>query len=300
MSEVSLPSPGVVQYCRNITRRRARNFYYGLKLLPEPRRTALYAVYAWMRKADDLVDNDSLSDEQKRAQLAAFRAATDSALAGKVHNGDPLWEGLWFVSRQYQIKPEHLHAMLDGQLDDVREREFATFESLRQYCYKVASTVGLLCIEIWGYRDPAAPELAIERGIAFQLTNILRDLREDCENGRVYLPQDELAEHGLTPRDLCNWAFPERCRAFLDAQIERAESFYRSSGELDGMIEPQCRPTLWAMTRIYRGLLEKMKANPAQIFGPQRVRLSALHKAKIAVQARWLLKDSGPVEARTT
>jgi phytoene synthase len=191
MSEAIVPPPHVVQYCRAITRRRARNFYYGLKLLPEPRRTALYAMYAWMRMADDLVDNGALSTDEKHEKLIEFREATDLALVGSPPNGNPLWEGVAFVAKRFDLKPENLHAMLDGQLDDVRDRKFDTFESLQQYCYQVASTVGLVCIEIWGYTDPAARNLAIDRGIAFQLTNILRDLREDCDNGRVYLPQDE-------------------------------------------------------------------------------------------------------------
>lgn len=297
MSEAIVPPPHVVQYCRAITRRRARNFYYGLKLLPEPRRTALYAMYAWMRMADDLVDNDALSDQEKRSQLTAFRANTERAIAGSPPNGNPLWEGVAFVARCFDLEAEHLRAMLDGQLEDVRDRTFESFESLQQYCYKVASTVGLVCIEIWGYSDPRAREMAVNRGIAFQLTNILRDLREDCDNGRIYLPQDEFLEHGITPEDLRRWSKPEPCKAFLMMQIERAESYYEASVDLDGMVTPECRPTLWAMTTIYRSLLDKIKTDPVQVVGSRRVRLSALQKARIAVQAKWLLPSHKPVGA---
>ena len=288
MIDRSGPSSKVVQHCRAITRRRARNFYYGLKLLPEPRRTALYAMYAWMRKADDLVDNKTLSAEQKQAQLAAFREMTDRAIAGDVPDDDPMWAGIAFVAERFQLHPENMHAMLDGQLEDVAEPTFETFQALQQYCYKVASTVGLVCIEIWGYRDPAARELAIERGIAFQLTNILRDLREDIDNDRLYLPQEDFAACDLTPAKLRQWAEPQQCRDFLLMQVSRAESFYERSADLDSLITPECRPTLWAMTTIYRSLLEKIKADPALVVAPQRIRLSALRKASIAVQARWL------------
>lgn len=287
----------VARHCRSITRQRARNFYYGLKLLPEPRRTALYVMYTWMRKADDLVDNDDMSSQQKGETLSQFRTKTDAAIAGNPPSDDPMWQGLAFVASRFNLNAELLHAMLDGQLNDIHDQIFDTFEALEQYCYQVASTVGLVCIEIWGYSQPQARELAISRGIAFQLTNILRDLREDFDNGRIYLPQSDFTDHNIMPRDLREWSQPERCGAFMAMQIHRAESFYERSIALDTMITPDCRPTLWAMTRIYRSLLEKIKTDPAQVIAPQRVRLSALQKAKIAVQAKWLLPSPEPAGA---
>lgn len=297
MNQASLPPAHVLEYCRDITRRRARNFYYGLKLLPEPRRSALYAMYAWMRKADDLVDNDDLKPDEKRQQIADFRRDTEAAMRGDQPNDDPVWPAITFVTQRFALEPAHLHAMLDGQLEDVSDRSFTTFDELREYCYKVASTVGLVCIEIWGYDDPAARELAIDRGIAFQLTNILRDFREDIDNERLYLPRNEFDQHGLDVQTLKQWSKPAQCEAFVRMHIERAESFYERSTPLDRMISAECRPTLWAMTTIYRSLLDKLKADPSQLAAKKRLRLSAMQKAVIAVQAKWL---GAPAKAAMT
>jgi phytoene synthase len=183
--------------------------------------------------------------------------------------------------------------MLDGQREDVQQRRYHSFEQLRHYCYRVASTVGLLCIEIWGYDDPAARELAVDRGIAFQLTNILRDYAQDFDAGRVYLPDEDFERARLTPRQLRNWSDPAACSALIWQQIDRAEMFYRRSALLDEMIRSSCRPTLWAMTTIYRGLLEKMKDNPSRLVLGGRLRLSAARKGTIAIRAKWLSKFGG-------
>ena len=168
--------------------------------------------------------------------------------------------------------------MIDGQLDDLASRRYETFDQLRNYCYRVASTVGLLCIEVWGYHDQAARELAIDRGIAFQLTNIVRDFRQDFDTGRLYLPRAEFAEFGITPEDLRHWARPTPCEAMLRQQLRRAEVFYDRSAALDQMIAPACRPTLWAMTSIYRALLDKMLGDPSRVVLARRLRLSAWRK----------------------
>jgi phytoene synthase len=275
-------------HCREVTRRCARNFYYGLKLSPEPQRSALYAIYAWMRRADDLVDCASPSDpDGLREQLSRFRAATDAALDGRTDPSDPLWIGLADTAKRFGLPGEHFHAMLDGQQDDVARAIYPTFNDLRGYCYNVASTVGLLCIEIWGYGDAAAREMAVDRGIAFQLTNILRDFAQDFDAGRIYLPQDELAAHNLTVGDLRAWRDPLTCAKFMVHQIDRAEGYYQRSTGLEAMITESCRPTLWAMTTIYHGLLRKMRDDPARLMSGQRVRLSAVRKGFIALQARW-------------
>jgi phytoene synthase len=277
-----------LRYCRDLTRRRARNFYYGLKLLPEPQRWALCAVYAWMRRADDLADGASRVDvELARRGIADFRRATADVFDGGVVGDDAVLISLREVTALYPVRVEHFHAMLDGQLDDVSRCRYETFEDLRDYCYRVASTVGLICITIWGYRDKRAPELAVDRGIAFQLTNVLRDFVEDHDAGRVYLPAEDFRRHGLEPAALRRWADGPRCEQFMIEQIGRAESYYRSSQPLDEMINPTCVPTLWAMTRIYHGLLEKMRKNPAQLVSGPRVRLTGTRKAMIALRARW-------------
>ncbi|MDY7109521.1 MAG: phytoene/squalene synthase family protein [Planctomycetota bacterium] len=277
-----------MRYCRDLTRRRAKNFYYGLKLLPEPQRSALYAVYAWMRRADDLADGPRRVDtELARARLEDFRRATTAVFDGGGIDDDPVLISLREVADRYPIRLEHFEAMLDGQLDDLIHRRYDTFDELREYCYRVASTVGLICITIWGYDDEHAAMLAVDRGIAFQLTNVLRDFVEDDDIGRVYLPAEDFARHGLDPAALRRWADEPRCRRFVLEQVERAESFYRRSQPLDDLIDRDCLPTLWAMTAIYRGLLAKMKRDPRQIVSGPRIRLTAAHKGLIALRARW-------------
>ncbi|MCI0366568.1 MAG: phytoene/squalene synthase family protein [Phycisphaerales bacterium] len=276
-----------LRFCRDVTRTRARNFYYGLKLSPEPQRSALYAVYAWMRAADDLVDGvANAGAEQLQARVQGFRAATDAALTGHPE-ANPLWVGLAHIAERFRIPAEHFHSMLDGQLEDLARTAHQSFDQLRGYCYRVASTVGLVCIEIWGYTDDKARDLAIDRGIAFQLTNILRDYKQDFDAGRLYLPLEDFQRHQLDPAELRTWSKPTACQAMLREQIERAQSYYERSAGLEELISARCRPTLWAMTRIYRGLLDKIGRNPSRLVLSHRLRLSAARKGAIALRAKW-------------
>ncbi len=153
--------------------------------------------------------------------------------------------------------------------------------------------MGLLCINIWGFHDPNAPALAVDRGIAFQLTNMLRDFREDYDAGRIYLPAEDFAQHGLAPEALRDWSDPPRCAHFVRAQAARARSFYDRSAPLDQMITPSCRPALWAMTAIYGSLLKKIEDEPSQIITSRRVRLGAWRKGMIAMRAKWFGHPTG-------
>ena len=293
MTVASAPPTSALEHCREITRRRARNFYYGLRLLPEPKRSVMYAVYAWMRQADDLVDDTEHGPSDRVAQLRAFGAKTDRAMAGDPPDDDPLWAALAFAAARFDLDSAPFHAMLDGQQDDLEERAYETYEQLLEYCHRVASTVGLICIRVWGYHDDRAPELAEAHGVAFQLTNIVRDVAQDLDEGRVYLPSNDFLELGLTPRDLGAWAKPEACRALIMRQIERARACYERSAPLVSMISADSRPTLWAMTSIYRGLLEKAARDPSRLVLGRRLRLSSLQKATIAVRAKWMLNGRG-------
>jgi phytoene synthase len=277
--------------CAEITRRRARNFYYGLKLLPEPKRSALYVIYAWMRCADDFAD-ESEDPSGARERIERFRRATHAALAHGATDGDPVLVALRAVAERYDLAPASFDAMLDGQLADVDGARYRTFADLRAYCERVASSVGVLCIGIWGYEGNAAPGHAIERGVAFQLTNVLRDFAEDYDRGRVYLPEEDFAAAGLTPATLRAWDDPPHCREFVLGQARRAEEFYRRSAPLDEMIDEECRPTLWAMTRIYHTLLERIQRDPAPVAIGPPVRLTTLEKGAIAIAARWRARGS--------
>ena len=281
------PVVKAMKHCRDVTRHRARNFYYGLKLTPEPQRSALYSIYAWMRRADDLVDGVTEEAEQRRREIAQFRVATDEALSGRTDGNEHLWIALADTAMRFDIPRESFQLMLEGQLADLAGAHYATFSDVRDYSYRVASSVGLICISVWGYNDPAAREMAVDRGIAFQLTNILRDYKEDYDDGRVYLPAEDIARHGLTALRLRQWEDPAACTALIGEQVERTRSYYERSAPLDGMIGICGRPTLWAMTSIYGGLLAKIARSPQHIVGDRRVRLSSLRKGTIALRARW-------------
>ena len=282
--------------CRDVARRRARNFYYGLCLTPEPRRSAIYTIYAWMRAADDEAD-DAPSAEAARERLADRRATLASLVReeslppARAH--EPVWVALRAVLRAFPVNADDLFSMLDGLEEDAGHGGYATRADLRRYCFRVASTVGLVCGSIWGVRPEHEQEcarvrtLAERRGIGFQLTNILRDFAQDFDIGRVYLPAEDFARAGLTPEDLRGWRAPEKCAALVADLAAWARGEYDASAPLDTMIDRACRPTLWAMTQIYSGLLEKIERAPERIVGTRRIRLQSAHKAGIAARAVW-------------
>lgn len=292
MSTTPTSMDAALEHCRDITRSRARNFYYGLKLLPEPRRSALYAIYAWMRRADDIID-DALTPHDARRELDHFTVLTRDALDKRIFTSDPMWIAFTETARAFTLKPEPFLDMIKGQLADLEGRSIETTEDLFTYCRQVASTVGLVCIEIWGYDDPAATELAVDRGIAFQLTNILRDVQEDVQSGRCYLPAQQLREAGISTDDLVQWRPSDRCEAIVTGWIDIARDHYERSAPLDGMIDAACRPTLWAMTTIYRELLDRIARDPQRVVKDRRIRLNALHKTSIALKAKWMARSGG-------
>lgn len=283
--------------CRRIARRRARNFYYGLKLTPEPRRSALYAVYAFMRACDDLADRavEAGGIDAGLARIEHFRQQMHRVMDSGALPDEPqpsLWPAFRHVVRQYPIDSAHLDAMLDGQCDDMVKNRYETFADLEAYCYKVASVVGLVCISVWGGvggpPDKQTQELAEARGVALQLTNILRDVHEDARRDRVYLPADDLAAAGLDAESFKRMVLDrqpdERFDRLMAVQIDRARRYYERSDPLESRLDPACRPTAWAIMRIYRGLLDKIARDPRQVLR-KRVRLHSLVKFAIAFRA---------------
>ncbi len=285
--------------CRQIVRAHARNFYYGLRLTPEPKRSAVYAIYAWMRTGDDDIDLPGTADE-KMARLEQFARRSERVFAGlgldENAQADPVWRAFAHAIGAFPVDRGDLRALLDGLRDDVKQDAAAkagvpvypTRGDLERYCYNVASVVGLICIDIWGLREGVdraeARRLAATRGLAFQLTNILRDYAEDYDRGRVYLPGEDFERARMTPAELREWREHPRCCGVVRQVAAWARSAYRDSAALEGMVTPSCAPTLWAMTRIYSRLLSKIDADPRRIVW-HRVRVRAVHKAGIAVAA---------------
>jgi 15-cis-phytoene synthase len=275
------------EYCADLTKREARNFYYGLKLLPQRKRAAMFALYAYMRLVDDIADGqDGHTIAQRSEALDVWTEATQSALAGQTtRDAHLLWPAFTEMVHTYSV-PHHLfHDVIAGQRQDLDSPVFETFDQLREYCYRVAGVVGLASIYIWGFQGGAATEaLAIDRGIAFQLTNILRDLREDAARGRLYLPRNELTSHDITPKSLTDGQTPPGFVPMMHSQLSRAAGFYDRSSTLESLITEDCRPTLRAMTQIYHGILQKMTADPARVLH-ERVSLSTVTKLRIAWRA---------------
>ncbi len=290
--------------CRAITRTRARNFHYGIRLSREPQRSAIYALYAWMRMADDLVDaHDAAAASLLADRIDAFRRCTDAALSGNPpasSHDDPAWLALADTVQRFSLSRVHFMDMLDGQLADARSETYESFAQLHRYCRQVASTVGLLCLEIWGSDDSRAAQCAADRGVAFQLTNILRDVAEDHDAGRTYLPHEDFERFDITPLELRQWSKPVACRQLIICTVERARAFYEQSAPLEELVGASGRPTLWAMTMIYRRLLHKIARDPRRVILGPRVRVSSLHKGAIAIRARFLTHwQSRSTQAKT-
>ncbi len=278
--------------CRRIARAAASNFYYAFFLLPRTKRDALCALYAFMRLVDDVSDSAGDAAEKQRG-LARWRAALDAATVGDA-SAHAVLPALADTLRRYAIPPRYFHDLISGAEMDLSVASYATFDRLREYCYRVAGTVGLTCAHVFGFRDPRAPDLAEKLGIAFQLTNILRDLPRDFQMGRVYLPQEDLERFGCRAKDLAQGPIGPALAELLHFEAERAWRFYEEGAVLVSLIESDSRAALWALVRIYSGLLRKIAGRGYDVFS-SRVRLSATEKAEILLRARlgwWSGKDA--------
>ena len=275
--------------CRSIAKREAKNFYYAFVALPLERRNAICAIYAFMRRADDLADDETLPREERRRLLDAWLAAWRAAAAGEA-TSDPVFLAVRDATLRFKIPLELLDELVAGVTMDLDHAPtgapdtYATFADLYRYCYLVASVVGLVCIRIFGYRDPRAEKLAEETGIAFQLTNILRDVAEDAARNRVYLPLDELTVHGVSLESLLHRApaAPPTVseRSLLEAIAKRAEDYYRSARELLPLIDPESRPALWVLVAIYHSLLKRIERADYDVF-TRRASVPLLQKLAI-------------------
>ncbi len=285
--------------CRGIARREAKNFYYAFLALPARKRDAICAVYAFMREADDLADDETLPRAERRARMAAWQAAWQQAAAtgssGAAANPvqDAVFLALNDARLRFRIPLPLLDQLVEGTAMDLREdhdaeETFADFAALRRYCYLVASVVGLVCIRIFEYATPEAERLAEELGLAFQLTNILRDVREDAERGRVYLPVDELAKHGFTPATLRAEALrgappSEALRTLLSEQAARADTLYASGARLLPLVAPDSRPALSVLIAIYHRLFLRIRRARFDVL-TQRMRVPTAEKVMLLLR----------------
>lgn len=271
-------------FCRTIARRRAKNFYYSFLLLEKEQRDAMCAVYAFMRHCDDLSDDPSVTHKnQIRLAMTEWRVQLDHALRGEFSE-NPVWPAFHDTVQRFAIPDRFFHEMIDGVTSDLEARRIQTFDELYHYCYQVASVVGLTIIHIFGFSSIRALPLAERCGVAFQLTNIIRDVREDAELGRVYLPAEDLARFSVPEQQLVAGIENSSFRDFIRFEAERARLYYEESAQLTELIHPRSRRSLWALRAIYQSLLNRIEARDYAVLSsrinvPTGTKLGLLAKA---------------------
>lgn len=288
VSAAAAPSPAVLDAayaeCRQITRQEARNFYFAFLTLPARRRRAIYVAYAFCRYCDDAVDAAGTADA-KMARVNQLRAQLDAAYAG--YADTPLFIGLADVAASYAIPQQYFSDVLDGVESDLVKTRYADFAELRRYCYQVASAVGLVCIHIFGCRiNDKSRQRAIDLGLAMQLTNICRDVREDWEMGRIYLPQDERDSFGVSEDDLAAGVVTPQFAGLMQYQIERARYYFASGRRLLPYLPRRSRACPAALGLIYGRVLDRIEVRGGDVFSE---RISPGKGEKVRLMARaWL------------
>ena len=270
------------KYCREVARTRARNFYFSFVMLPPEQRDAMCAIYAFMRYCDDLSDEPGATQSAMDRWSSALRDALDGR-----PDAHPVWPAFLDAVERYKIPHEYFHAMIEGVASDLKPVHIATFEDLYQYCYRVASVVGLTTIHIFGFTSPEAIPLAEKCGIAFQLTNILRDVKEDADLGRTYIPAEDLQRFGVTVADLHAGRRSDAFGKLMEFEIDRARSYYQASQPLLGLIQPKTRRSLWTLITIYSRLLERISEARFDVL-TRRISLSVFEKLWIMLRAAFM------------
>jgi phytoene synthase len=277
------------KYCREVARRRARNFYYSFIVLPRGKRDAMCAVYAFMRYCDDIADDPDLK-LNRGEMLQRWRRSLDTAAAVDYQDSSIL-PAFHDTVRKFGIPLDYFHQLIDGAAMDLSIDHYDTFDQLHDYCYKVASVVGLVCIHIFGFDSPDAKKYAEYCGIAFQLTNILRDLKADAANGRVYLPEEDLRAFGYGADELASGVRDERFYKLMRFEVARARGYYKAALPLVDMVHESGRPGLCAMIEIYAGILNAIERSHYDVF---RHPISIPKTRKVAIAAKALARSKLP------
>jgi len=266
------------EYCSRLTRKSRSNFYYAFLFLSKEKREAIYAVYAFCRSVDDVADGNA-SVLEKRRQLDEWYRELDRCYEGRPHH--PITVKLAQSVQRFRIQKEYFEELIAGVEMDLTHNRYLTFRELYEYCYRVAGVVGLMCIEIFGYRNPKAKDYAINLGVALQLTNIMRDLRVDAERGRIYLPQEDMARFGYTEGELVRSAYTPAFLELMRSTGARARTYFQNAREL---LTVEDRRSLFAaeiMGAIYYKLLETIEASGYRVFD-RTIRLPTTQKLWLA------------------
>jgi len=271
------------QYCEDRTRKSGSSFYYSFMFLPKEKRRAITALYAFCREVDDVVDECSDAGVA-RTTLNWWRMQVADIYDGKPQH--PVAQALVPIVKQFNMAQEHLLEIIDGMEMDLDQPRYPDFKSLQLYCYRVASVVGLLAAEIFGYTDRQTQKYAHDLGIAFQLTNIIRDVGEDARRGRIYLPMDELQQFGVTASDILNVNETENFQKLMKFQIERAQRYYQQALAHLPAVDRKSQRTGLIMAAIYRATLDEVVSSGCHVL-KERVSLTPLYKLRLAFAA-WL------------
>lgn len=279
------------RFCRDLTRREAANFYWGFIALPRPQRLAIYALYSFARQVDDEVDLANRSNGHapdlsvRRPDLfTPHRERIERCYTGEPD--DPVMRALAKVVVDYGIPRDDLEALVDGVEMDLRVTRYASWQQLRSYCQLVASSVGRMCVHVFGFSDPAALDYADDLGVAMQLANILRDVREDMDLGRIYLPQDDLCRFGLSEQTLLSGAFAPQWENLMRHEVARVRELFASGLRVTQVIPRRSAACVLTMAGIYQAIVDQIAADP---FLPLARRASLRGREKLAVMARsWL------------
>jgi len=271
------------EHCRCVARNRARNFYYAFLLLPPDQKLAMCAVYSFMRHADDIGDRIGTPVSSRVIAISNWKDDLEGALKGH-YGGNPVLPALHDTVQRYSIPREYFFDLIEGVKSDLSPRQPSSFDDLYSYCYRVASVVGMTCVHIWGYNSPEALRLAEKCGVAFQLTNILRDISEDAQMGRVYLPKEDLERFGVSTEELLTGEPGEHFEELMAFEWNRANLYYSEVEPLLDMVNAPARPALWAMISIYYNILQRIRECRYDVF-THRAALSSLEKTWITLRA---------------
>ncbi|MGE4157501.1 MAG: phytoene/squalene synthase family protein [Planctomycetota bacterium] len=274
-------SPRSERYCQSIVIRRAGNFQAALRLLPESKRTSLFALYSFARLADDIVDGSHMT-----MSLRDLSGRLEDCSKGPQPDGDDPWGALALTLRHHRAITPLLHELIEGMRRDEGPTGYDTWTDTEEYCYLAAGTVGLASLEVFGYTSPNAREHARNLGIALQLTNILRDLREDHQRGRQYLPQEDFNDFGITPEDLVKVKNPSQVSAFMRFQADRALTYYEKAKPLYRLVRKDSRFCPRALGLVYREYLELLRADPLSSL-KGTLKIGRWRKASLVLQARF-------------
>lgn len=257
-------------YCQQLAKQTAGNFYYSFLALRKEQFQAMCVLYTYMRIVDDLGDDPQRLTEERKHSLKQWRIELQQVLENQGHTGEqfyhPCFPALLDIIKRYEIPQTYFFEVISGVESDLHSVSYQTFDSLAGYCYQVAGVVGLCCIHIWGFHDDRALDAGIECGLAFQMTNILRDLAEDAEMGRVYLPQEDLDQFEYSQSDIKSRVYDERFRAMMQFEVQRAKEYYQKSECLLDYISPAGQRILKAMYRIYGGILSEIERRDYDVY----------------------------------